>query len=315
MNELTLAPNPSLVETLATMRSWLPPDLLHGIRSGHADHFCAFSDFSAPPRAEYETYATYILDSVRKVELLDRLRALRREHGVEERMPDFKSRRDRLKARILQPWVEAFAQTPGLLVVMAWHRDLRTRPAEVAPRRAFAAAVREHGIGVKPEVLLEMMRKISLYGIIAPFLRPRERLLWVVDNDAVMDGEASTFLRRSLNAMHDFVDAPEIGLLGLAPPFTDEHDDFELLLSVADIAAGALAESLKLGPNRETRLAPRVGETWPLLDGLGSFRSAATASGEVSRLLLLVHDPVSSTDSVWRRAELTRGSGEGAGIV
>lgn len=210
----------------------------------------AFTDLAGDDvQAGYRVAAAYLAGWNTCGPLVDRLLALRVEHGVAERTIDYKSRRDRRTQPLLTPWMEAFRAHPGILVVQAW--DKRPLPTHQSDMKRLRRDVGEFGISAPLGNRLAMA--VSFLACIGHLFTKTDKFVWVSDRDEIFRIRPDVLKTALQSVANDtFRESPTTW--GYAQWFADETGgdpigrsiatSQRLMLSLPDLVAGVLARRL-----------------------------------------------------------------------
>jgi hypothetical protein len=214
--------------------------------------------------------------------LLAELKDLQRE--ARGRTIDFKRRKDAVKARVIPRWMRAFRNHPGLCIAICVDRSTRQTPELQKQRTAMKPAL--EGFGVSYAIAERLVRAVHFLPVIAHLLRPAHRFLWVSDNDAILDGAAGREIGTALASLANQVVRHKPAAFSYSKPLIPEH---ELMLSLPDLVAGALAAALPQ-PFAGGTLKPDS-STGEILAGISEFADAEERGQVGSRFLGIVFRP------------------------
>jgi len=271
-------------------RTMLPFSSMADLLGEEPYSVAAFSDYAgAAPAAKYDVFATYIVHWNSVGRLIEDLKRLRAKHGIPERLIDFKSRKDRMKEKVLRPWVERFALHPGLLFVLCVDKRLATTDDTLQSLREMKASIQAHGLPLTASTAAGLARKLSFLAVIGHLIEPRHRFVWVSDEDEILQGQVSAVTGDALGALAERVLKAPLAAFGYCSPkgMGKLREDWEILLSLPDIAAGTLATALPL-PYAPSEIRDTELPTALFFRGLAAFSSPTESGGNPGRMLTVV---------------------------
>jgi hypothetical protein len=228
----------------------------------------ALSDYGGELGEPYETFATYLVHWNATTPLLNLLAKLRADRKFPSRRVQYKTRK-KFHPDVPGMWIEAFAHHPGLLLVMCWSRQLSALPQFRQAATDFRKALETSNSSLNDKVAVALVRKIAFLAVVGHLLQERDRFVWISDHDKVLDGASGLHLPDALQHLMNTA----IGhRLAIDPTYTPGplDDDHEILLSIADLAAGTFASHLPAPFSSEQQ--QRVSVTDPVVnDMLRSF--------------------------------------------
>ena len=173
-------------------------------------------------------------------------RAIRQEHLKDGRRISFKGLGDRRKQNALGPFLSSADSINGLLFCVAFGPSVDPFAAHFQwlNQGQEDDATRPRW---KPQVWEKLIR-VALFGsvLVGGLCRPGQNLHWITDDDEIVPNEEfQTDASRVIGAILHQYCAEEMGefALGIAGRFDDERRA-EDLVSIVDLAAGAIAENL-----------------------------------------------------------------------
>lgn len=199
------------------------------------------SDYSGQHHlAQYEAMSFLFVDPANCGEWERQRHDVRGRHLRDGRRLAYKSLGDRLRRRSLVPFLHAANHIGGLLVVLLVDRQIATvfRRGEVDE---VPVKYRCWNNGVFERVL-RAVHFVSFF--LAGLSRPGQDLLWVTDEDeiAANDNQLRTLVNLFANVSSHYL-PHDLGRARIGTTLSDSgRRDVEDLTSVADLAAGALAE-------------------------------------------------------------------------
>jgi len=254
----------------------------------------AFSDYAGDAHdAKYEVFATYLVHVNTVQSLLSSIEALKDHHGIAGRTVDFKGRKDKKKLAALREYIALFANHPGVCIAVCWdkrHLAFRRRQQE---RKDLREAIAQRlGVELKVEVAERLMKAIGFLPVVGHGLRDGDRVLWVSDDDAILDGACATQVAPSLQALSTQVIAARLARLEHSTPRDDQD---ETLLTLPDLVAGTLAASLPSPLPRGQRISSPDPTTNSLLGYLSQLHLA-------TRLLVILVEANPQKETLTPRA-------------
>jgi hypothetical protein len=213
---------------------------------GDSEWLIAASDYSGQhAEAPYEAYSILLAD-FRGCANWEASRSRIRARWLRDgRRLSYKSLRDRRRERALMPFLEAADSIPGILLTVLVDRDIdnlfRLSEDERTPEHlgAFAAWPRS-----SLEKLLRVVHLLSL--LVAGLSHEGQNLIWITDQDeiAANEGRLQQLLVAFTNVASHYL-GHSLGHLRVGTTDSDTGTrDLEDMVAVADLAAGAAADSL-----------------------------------------------------------------------
>jgi hypothetical protein len=151
-------------------------------------------------------------------------------------------------------------------------------------QRRLRKALSGLNVALAPHVAERLVRCIAFLAVVGHLLREQDRFVWVSDEDAVLQGSAGIELPRAFQALGNQVVGKRLEAMMYCKPLDESH---ELLLSLPDLVAGALAGSLPT-PYRTGRLTPPDQPGEAILTSLASLPHAHDRGATGTRLLPIV---------------------------
>lgn len=304
LSQNTVLVDPQLRDMLAEVGGRLPLDLLASIRTAPGHSLAAVSDYGGTEASlRYETYVTYLVDINSAWQVTDPLDEFKKQNRIGERSMVFKGRNDGMKAPHYGSWIRAFSAMPGLCIAICWDKQITNYGPSEPFKKKFKEDLAAHGIPIKPAVALRMIKKISWLAVIGHLLQPSDKLIWISDNDEILEGRTKSVTHEAFNALANMLIPTPMAAMGYCKPLADEH---ETLLTLPDLIAGSLAASLPY-PLNAGRLAFGDDVSRDIVHALADFEDAHNANAARCRLLTVVF--VAEGDQVFLRTlQLSRGS-------
>lgn len=258
------------------------------------------SDY-AGETSNFETFAYYITDWNHCGTLVKALKRVKKTYGISERTICYKGRKDRLKCRAFEDWMQIVKSYPGIICVFAYDNSMKTESLYLKDLLKCKNEMAGYDLYDNVGIAQKMWKALSLAVLWPKLFKDKHRVAWVSDDDDIFGTKKRTgAFFDTLDDMCSRIEAPKLKKFGLATPFDDkkEFDMFEEMLSIPDMAAGAFAASLCYAedgvvcPDEETAkiieefaVIPRIsqfvkrGNLYPLFH-CGLLKVAYTAAGE-----------------------------------
>lgn len=150
--------------------------------------------------------------------------------------------------RMLPPYLRLVDQyVSGLVFTLVVDKSIPSLFGPAETLRHLVTALEEHGYGsVVPKVAEKLFRVVHTTAFLLALLGHQgQKIFWMTDNDAI--GETSKKhkqLLAVLNGVLPLYTTKAFSFLGGARPFQPKAFEYLDLLSVADVAAGAVAQCL-----------------------------------------------------------------------
>jgi len=204
------------------------------------------SDY-AGEASNFETFAYYITDWNNCATLVKALERVKKEHGISERTIKYVGRKDRLKMRAFDEWMQIVKSYPGIICVFGYDNRMKREPLFLTEIRKSKKEINEYELYDNINIAYKMQKALSLAVLWPKLFKNKHRVIWVSDDDDIFSTEKRTkAFFDTLNDMCFQVKATKLEKFGIATPFEnkEEFKIFEEMLSIADMAAGAFAASL-----------------------------------------------------------------------
>jgi hypothetical protein len=267
--------NPNLLEALKSIQ--LPIGSIDDLTGRDTTAVAVFSDYG-PDNTPFQTFAFYITDLHTSVHLTTLLHEIKSKHGAANRTIDYKGRKDKLKRRAFHEWIKAVRSWPGLLYIAAVDRRLESIPS----LRKEAARHKEEfsKVGLCDYNLYSrMFGALTFLSVLSPCLGKKHKIGWITDKDILIDtpSRQDTLVRTFGYYAESLLnkDLSDIRIVTL----DDETDPESILfnrharemLSIADIAASALAASLVVDEDGQVTLSCPDDEAIDMIQEISKF--------------------------------------------
>lgn len=258
----------------------------------------AFTDYAGDaPQCRYDTYATYVTGWSMISVLAERLRAVKREAGIEERTFDFKSRVDRRRIGRLRAYLARFRMTPGLVIVICVDKRIWSFRSLKRDWKGFEAEAKAK-LGARIDWRLgdRTARAVSFLAVLGPLISADQRLLWVSDSDKIFDGGRTPIIGDLIGSIVAAVTRHPLRRFGFAPkPLSGDH---ELMLTLPDLVAGALSTTLPVPFTGGARLANSDRYTDEIVAALATFSAATERGGTNCKQLVIALEADPSAEKI-----------------
>jgi len=271
--------NPDLLESLKNIQ--LPIKSINDLTGRSTASVAVFSDYG-PNNTPFQTFGFYITDWNISGELTRILYDIKAKHRSSGRTIDYKGRKDKLKRRGFREWIKAVRCWPGLLYIFAVDRRLEG----LAPFRAEQAKrkkeFKEDGLN-DYDIYSRMFGALSFLPMLSPYLNKQHKIFWITDKDCIIDTP-----KRRDTLIRTFGYHAELllnkSLSDIAVTALTDDDDSEAgifnrhareLVSVADVAASALAASLSIDENNQPKMFCPDPEAIDMIQEISKFQSVA----------------------------------------
>jgi len=210
-----------------------------------------FSDYSGEDgSSRYFTYSFLVCAYGSLGPFKQQMAVLRETSGVGQKEIAFKDFRHGPLRRMLPAYLRLTDQyISGLLFTLAVDKTIPSLfgPGDSETLRLMADALDKRGYGAVNSKVGEKLFRV-VHGIaflIALLGHPGQKIFWMTDHDPIGETpERHTKLLGILNAVLPLYNKKPFSFLGGARPFTPRAFELLDLLSVSDIAAGAIAQCL-----------------------------------------------------------------------
>lgn len=270
--------NQDIIERLRETR--LPISSIDDLTGRDTTSVVVFSDYG-PEDTPFQTFGFYVTDLHISGDLAGILRAIKEKHGAAGRSIDFKGRKDKPKRRAFREWIKAVRGWPGLLYVVAIDRGLMNHPKVREEMARQNAGFRTAGL---PDLrtCFRMFGALMFLPTLSPYLKGKHKIGWVTDRDTIIDTPSRqdtlvrTFGYYAEQLLNKTLDDIRVVTLGVDDsPRSQEHEAHAReLLSVADVAASALAASLSVDGSGRAKLSCPGPEAIDMLQEISKFRDA-----------------------------------------
>lgn len=240
--------DPRFLEFLRQIR--LPIDSLDDLTRLDSKSLALFSDYSLNNK-KYEVYGYFLTDYNHSGNLVSMLRKVKEKHKILEREIKYERRKDGMRRKAFPDWINVVRNYPGLVYMMAYDKRidglLYSNEATLNLKRELRAI----GLNDKPDIYKRMVRAVSFIALIAPYIKPKHKLVWIGDEDDMLDTE--TRQEVLVNAFGFLADesfdvrpsALGIGTKVSEPGGEEINRAFKEILSIPDMAAGSFAAALQ----------------------------------------------------------------------
>lgn len=275
--------HPEIRDVLIDIGKTLPFENFGQLFDEQPKSIAAFTDYSGDnPQSRYETFVAYLVHWNHLQPLVNRLAHLRERAGG--RTPSYKGRKDRLKRDIVQEWLSAFHVHPGLCVAICFDKDAAAFRRTAADRTSLKDSFTRMGLKLKPNGTERLIRAMAFLAVVGHLFRSRDRFVWVSDADAILEGTIGKHLPTALGALADQVVGKRLAAFGYCKPLSLDH---EMLLSLPDLVAGALASSVP-SPLVNGGMVPPDADAALILNELASFPDPRNTARRGTRILPIV---------------------------
>jgi hypothetical protein len=210
-----------------------------------------FSDYSGEDASSrYLTYSFLVCAFGSLGPFKQQMTALRESSGIGQKEIAFKDFRHGPSRRMLPAYLRLTDQyISGLLFTLVVDKTIPSLfgPGDSETLARMADAFRKTGYGaVTPKVGEKLFRVVHCIAFLIAFLgHPGQKIFWMTDHDPIGEtSEQHIKLLGILNAVLPLYTTKSFSFLGGARPFTPRALELLDLLSVSDIAAGAVAQYL-----------------------------------------------------------------------
>lgn len=301
--------NPDLIERLRETR--LPINSLDDLTGRATTSVAVFSDYG-PNDTPFQTFGFYVTDLNMAGELTGILHAIKEKHGAAGRSIDFKGRKDKPKKRAFREWIKAVRCWPGLLYVVAIDRRLMNHPST---REEAARRREEFSKANLPDfrTCFRMFGALMFLPTLSPYLKEKHKIGWITDRDIIVDTPARqdtlvrTFGYYAEQLLGKTLDDIRVVTLGVDDnPEASAHDGYAReLLSVADVAASALAASLSVDDGGQAKLSCPGPEAIDMLQEISKFQDVVEYKMEARLSCPLLTHIILPDRSAMGRADYT----------
>ncbi len=210
-----------------------------------------FSDYGGEDASSrYFTYSFLVCAYGSLGPFKQHMAALRESSGLGQKEIAFKDLRHGPSRRMLPAYLTLTDQyISGLLFTLVVDKSIPSLfgPGDAETQSRLADALEKGGYGaVNPKVGEKLFRIVHCIAFLVALLgHTGQKIFWMTDHDAIGETpERHTKLLRILDQVLPLYTKKSFAFLGGARPFTPRAFEFLDLLSVSDIAAGALAQAL-----------------------------------------------------------------------
>jgi hypothetical protein len=264
--------NPDFLEDLRSIK--LPISSIDDLTGRDTTSITVFSDYG-PDNTPFQTFGFYITDLNLLESFVSILHKIKAKHGVAGRTIDYKGRKDKLKRRAFREWIKVVRSWPGLLYIVAI--DRRLERLESVKREAAKLKEEFDKAGLRDfNLYSRMFGAVTFLSVLSPYLRKKHKIGWVTDRDILIDTPARqdtlmrTFGYYAESLLNKGLSDIRIVTLDKGKP---ESNNYAIeMLSIADIAASALAASLSVDENNQVSLSCPDDEAVDMIQEISKFR-------------------------------------------
>jgi hypothetical protein len=218
-----------------------------------------FSDYAGESTGKYVSYS-FLVCAFQSLEPFKRQMAELRKASIGRKEIAFKDFRMGQLRRMLPSYLRLVDQyVSGLVFTLVVDKSIPSLFGPPGPDtpRTLVTALEERGYGnVTPKVAEKLFRVVHTTAFLLALLgHDGQKIFWMTDNDAIGETpEKHKQLLAVLNGVLPLYTTKPFSFLGGARPFQPRTFEYLDLLSVADVAAGAVAQCLTsidvVGPDR-----------------------------------------------------------------
>ncbi len=209
-----------------------------------------FSDYAGESTGQYFTYSFLVCAFGSLEPFKEQMAALRKRANIRHKEIAFKDFGMGQLRRMLPPYLRLVDQyVLGLVFTLVVDKSIPSLfgPASPDARLRLANALEERGYGsVTSKVAEKLFRVVHTTAFLLALLGHQgQKVFWMADNDAIAETpEKHRHLLAALADVLPLYTTKTFGLVGGARPFRPRAFEYLDLLSVADIAAGTVAQCL-----------------------------------------------------------------------
>lgn len=242
-----------------------------------------FSDYG-PDDTPFQTFGFYVTDWNLIGELTGILDTIKRKHGAGGRTIDYKGRKDEPKRSAFREWLKAVRSWPGLLYIVAIDRRLERFANKQSKLTGLEEEFRRVGLTAGAKIYSRMFGALTFMPLLSPYIKPKHKLAWITDRDCIVDTRArqDTLVRSFGKLAEEMMNKPLSDIAVITPsddatPGAKEfYQHLRELLSVADVAASALAASLIIDGDNQFKLSCADPEAIDMVQEVSKFQDVAT---------------------------------------
>jgi hypothetical protein len=259
----------------------LPISSIDDLTGRDTNSVAVFSDYG-PSNTPFQTFGFYVTDFNTSGDLTQILRSIKAKHGISGRTIDFKGRKDRLKRNAFREWIKAVRSWPGLLYIVAIDRGLMNHPSV----REMAARRKEEfrRVGLPDfQIYSRIYGALMFLPTLSTYLKEKHRIAWVTDKDSIVDTPArQDILVRTFGRYAERLLNKTLSDIAIIMPGVDDRPEARAydehareLISVADVAASALAASLSVDEHNRANLSCLGPEAIDMLQEISKFQDVS----------------------------------------
>lgn len=113
---------------------------------------------------------------------------------------------------------------PGSCIAICWDKQI----TNYGPSEPFKKKLKEDlatfAVPIKPHVALRMTKKISWLAVIAHLLRPEDKLIWISENDEILQGRTQAVSEDAFTSLANTLIAAPLAAFGYCKPLANEHE-------------------------------------------------------------------------------------------
>jgi hypothetical protein len=210
-----------------------------------------FSDYGGEdPSSRYSTYSFLVCAYGSLGPFKEKMTALRATSGIGQKEIAFKDFRHGPSRRMLPAYLRLTDQyISGLLFTLVVDKSIPSLfgPGDSETLAKMADALETTGYGaLSPKIAEKLFRIVHCIAFLIALLgHPGQKIFWMMDNDPIGEtSERHTKLLGILLKVLPLYTTKSFGFLGGARPFTPPSFELLDLLSMSDIAAGAVAQCM-----------------------------------------------------------------------
>lgn len=213
-----------------------------------SDNLAIASDYGGTnSRFDYETLSFVICDLGAAGPWITAKDKLRKTHLPDNRRIAFKKMNDQHCRDALCPFLSIADRLPGVCATFAIDKDRRVGELFSGFREGIAQEIPDTRAAWHPIAFERLMRICGFCGLFLSLLtKPKQNVIWVSDDDEMMQSPLQRRLIRDVFAkvVSLYLPIPLGKLQILTTSMGDETQDLEDLAAIADLVAGATADSL-----------------------------------------------------------------------
>lgn len=272
--------NPGLLAALRDIR--LPITSIDDLTGRDTTAVAVFSDYG-PGNTPFQTFAFYITDLHMSGHLADLLQEIKAKHGAAGRTIDYKGRKDKLKRKAFREWIKAVRSWPGLLYIAAIDRRLERLACVRQEAERYKEEFRK--VGLRDfDLYSRMFGALTFLSVLSPYLGEKHKIGWVTDKDILIDtpSRQDTLVRTFGYYAESLLNKnlSEIRIVTLDdegnPGSQSSNGIAREMLSVADVAASALAAALSVGEDNQVKLSCPDDEAIDMIQEISKFEDVSS---------------------------------------